>query len=132
MDALMPPPAVLTRSGCVSQKLNLRLNSLVSLPHELSSLQNLKELQMSCNEFLTLPVSALSGMTALNMLQCTSSAAAFQVTSSLLPILHPGQVELDLSQGPRHSWDSVSLFHLGRAMLEVAERRPVPTLLFED
>jgi hypothetical protein len=68
-------------------------------------------------------------------------SAAFRVRSSLLPILHPGLVELDLRQQryvphgnqlalrPR-PWDVVSLCHLGRALADVAKRKPVPALLF--
>ncbi len=102
---------------------------------------------MHFNKFIAVPVSALSGMTALNTVdlsfQFTRESGAttwtLQITSPLLPILHPGLITLDLRQTSeetarmphQHSWDSVSLFHLGRAMLEVAEKRPVPTLLFK-
>jgi hypothetical protein len=64
----------------------------------------------------------------------------FKITSPLLPILHPGLLLLDLRQS-RHNethqevsapfkWDPVSLFHLGQAVITVADRRPHPTVIF--
>jgi hypothetical protein len=136
--AVMPLSMVLT-PGCVSQKLGLWGNTLFSLPHELSSLRNLKWLSLGRNWLPTVPVSVLSGMTALTAIDLSMQLydedldeffEVFKISTPLLPILHPGLVRLDLLQPSNHSWDSVSFSHLERARLEVAGRRPVPTLLF--
>jgi hypothetical protein len=68
-------------------------------------------------------------------------ADLFQISSSLLPILHPRLVYLnldqDFSKGPVtrdtdviHEWDVASLFHLGLAATEMEARSPRPTILF--
>jgi hypothetical protein len=129
-----------------SQRLDISSNRLHSLPDELASLRNLHELNLFCNIFREAPISVLSRMTALNDInlcgQSTYSqddSAVFRVRSSLLPILHPGLLELDLRQQRyvphsdelrRRRWDVVSLCHLGRALADVADRKPVPALLF--
>ncbi len=111
-----------------------------SLPAELSSLGNLKELLLNGNDFTTAPLSVLSGLTALTAIDLSQQHAptyywdggqvhTFEVTSPLLPILHPGLVKLDLRQ--RRPWDSGSLFHLGRALDAVADRNPPLTLLIQ-
>jgi hypothetical protein len=141
----------------VSQKLDVSWNGLPSLPHELSRLGNLKELVAHNNCLPTVPVSVLMGMTALtdvdlhhNCWRGSVEEPMFKIPSPLLPILHPGLLKLDLrayaykedftvaptGQVTVHhrvpfEWDSVSLFHLARATVEVADRRPRPTLLFD-
>jgi hypothetical protein len=117
-------------------------NHLRGLPDELCGLRNLNELNLSHNLFRETPVSVFSRMTALTYLSLSVQAysaadesAVFRVPSSLLPILHPGLVEVYLRQHmyidmPRgKGWDMLSLFHLGRALADVADRRPVPRLL---
>ncbi len=112
-------------------------NSLSSLPEALSTLVNLKKLLMKGNAFLEPPISVLSHLTALNTVDMSVAdirggmqSAAFRIPSPLLPVLHPGLLKLDL----RHvglKWDPISLCHLGRALVEVADRKPVPSLLFK-
>jgi hypothetical protein len=124
----------------VRQELDLRRNGLSTLPHELSSLGKLNVLRLGLNKFCEVPVSTLSLMTALNTIDFSYNSTKcgeqiFKVPSSLLPILHPGLVKLDLRQYVAWSevpwkWDANSLFHLGRALVEVADRKPRPTLLF--
>ncbi len=87
----------------------------------------LKELVLRSNEFTTLPVSPLSGCTALTHLCLSCQRTGFQVSSPLLPVLHPGLVLLGLG-GQVEKWDDMSLFHFGRAMVEVADRLPMLTL----
>jgi Leucine-rich repeat (LRR) protein len=130
--------------GAVSlaQILEVRCNRLRSLPDELSGLQNLKELNLSHNYFRETPVSVLSRMTALVTMDLSiqypwtqDDVSVLRVPSSLLPILHPGLVRLDLRQekvfsSERRPWDVLSLAHLERAVAEVADRRPIPTLIF--
>ncbi len=113
-------------------------------------MSNLKELRADNNCLPTVPVSALRGMTALTSIHlslncCRENDAGglFQITSPLLPILHPGLAFLDLRQsryknfthqevaGEHFKWDPVSLFHLRRAKIALAERRPRPTLRFK-
>jgi hypothetical protein len=109
-------------------------NRLRSLPDELSSLGNLEELFLTANCFCTVPISILAGMTALKVirldwqLKSEGRSNTFRVPSSLLPILHPNIVHVALNQPA--PWDPVSLFHLGRAALEVEERKPVPRLTY--
>ncbi len=119
------------------QGLDLQINSLTSLPDHLSNLGKLKNLLLTRNKFQEVPVSALRGLTALRKVklgeQVPPGAAPIpgwicKVTSSLLPIIHPGLVKLDLRQD--EAWDSVSLFHLGGAMAAVANRTPHLELLF--
>ncbi len=63
----------------------------------------------------------------------------FHISSPQLPILHPRLAHLDLRQYrdedmdelDEFKWDPISLFHLGQAMIEVADRRPLPTVLFK-
>ncbi len=122
------------------QKLDVSRNKLRSLPTELSSLRNLKELLLTRNDFPEPPVSVLRGMTAITKIDLTYQCRwldvdvpGFKVPSPLLPILHPGLVKLDLRQSPGSwdpfEWDPISVFHLGRALVEVSDRRPIPTLL---
>jgi Leucine-rich repeat (LRR) protein len=124
------------------QKLDLSFNLLRSLPDELSSFRTLEELALRHNEFPEAPVFALRGMTAITKIDLSyqslggdEDAPAFQVPSPLLPILHPGLVELNLEQARRSldasGWDPISLVHLGRAMVEVSDRMPVLTLLLD-
>jgi hypothetical protein len=131
---------------CVSQMLNLSDNILRSLPDELSCLRNLKELDLSNNVLPGPPVSVLSKMMALSSINLSDQSGwtedendRFKVSSSLLPIFNPGLLMLDLRQrgyvpSIRESrlkpWDGLSLFHLGRALADLAGRKPVPTLLF--
>ncbi len=134
---------------CVFQRLDLNDNGLHDLPIELSSLGNLRELLMHKNYFTEAPISVLRHLTALNTIDMSASVNAFtgrvgfQVPSSLLPILHPGLVTLDLrynriwqvpfDQNPiPHKWDPTSWFHLGRAVVEVSSRVPRPAVLFRD
>ncbi len=112
---------------------------MTSIPHELSSLGNLKELLLNENRLPEPPLSVLRAMTSLKTIdlsyQGRGEDPVFTIPSPLLPILHPGLVELDLRQshksGAPIEWDTVSLFHLGRAMVEVADRTPIPALLFK-
>ncbi len=146
--------------------LNFGYNRLVGIPDELSSMTNLKQLEAN-NRLPTVPVSALRGITALTCIRLESQNCSwpsvhveephvegpmFKITSSLLPILHPRLVKLDLRQ-PRYrrpsfllppagevnaaepdwvlfKWDAVSMFHLGRALIAVGDRKPPPTLLY--
>jgi Leucine-rich repeat (LRR) protein len=124
--------------------LNLSGNELRSLPNELSGLRNLRELDLSVNFLTAPPVSVLSKMTALSNVTLIDQSgrtddedARFRVTSSLLPIFNSRLVTLDLRQqgytigGSRQKpWDGLSLFHLGRALADLGDRQPVPTLLF--
>jgi Leucine-rich repeat (LRR) protein len=132
------------------QKLDISQNGLVSLPDELSSMGNLKELHTGDNCLSRVPVSALRGMTALTSINLSfngcregNAKGVFQITSPLLPILHPGLVLLDLRQSryegthqevtrERYVWNPVSLFHLGRALIAVADRRPRPIVRFNE
>jgi hypothetical protein len=128
---------ILTSYVLVCQKLELTGNSLASLPAELSRLTYLKELLLNINEFTTVPVSVLSGLTGLKTIDLSQQVApqyhyppvdsVFLIPTPLLPMLHPGLVKLDLRQ--RKPWDSVSLFHLGDALAAVADRSPPLTLL---
>jgi hypothetical protein len=128
--------------------LDISQNRLVGLPDELSRLGNLKELHANENFLPTVPISALRGMTALTTIYlnfncwCEDGAKQpFKITSPLMPILHPGLVLLDIRQPidtapqeevaeERFKWDPVSLFHLARAVIAVADRRPRPVVLF--
>jgi hypothetical protein len=95
---------------------------------------------MDGNDFREVPVSVLSGMTAITEidLSCQScwggvDTPSFQIPSPLLPILHPGLVELNLNQVPgswsTFEWDPISLVHLARAVVEVSDRKPIPNLI---
>jgi hypothetical protein len=122
----------------VCQWLDLSHNNLASLPAQLSTLGNLKGLLLQCNDLEVVPVSVLSGLTALTKVDLSQQHApsefderngeTFQVSAPLLPILHPRLVKLCLRQ--RKPWDSVSLFHLGRAMTAVEKRNPYLTMLW--
>ncbi len=94
-------------------------------------MQNLRDLRVGFNRIPTVPVSVLSNLTALTCInlsyQDVEGSATFSVSSSLLPILHPGLAELDLRH---YRWDPLSLCHLENAMAEVADRTPVPMLKF--
>ncbi len=133
----------------MGQSLDISRNRLHSLPGELSGLQNLKELDLTANILPSPPVSVLSRVTALNRINLSDQfkwtrdeSAAFRVPSSLLPIFNPALVQLDLRQERstrsgegalptvRRPWDVLSLAHLGRALADVADRKPVPRLLF--
>lgn len=117
----------------VCQMLNVAHANLRDFPEQLSSLQNLRYLEATCNKFPTVPVSILSSLTALTKIslsiQHPEGHGTFKVSSSLLPMLHLGLVELNLIQR-NVQWDPLSLFHLGCAVAEVAERTPVPRLRF--
>jgi Leucine-rich repeat (LRR) protein len=121
-------------------------NRLRSLPDELSCLQNLKELQLSDNLLPGPPVSVFSKMTALSNINMSGQSRwtddenlTFKISSSLLPMFDSGLLTLDVRQEryvrsigescPR-PWDGLSLFHLGRALADLADRKPVATLLF--
>ncbi len=114
------------------QKLDLSRNGLRSLPDELSSLQNLKELLLTENLLPTVPFSILSALIALHTIDLSlqgEANAMFSILSPLLPLLHPGLVKLDLRQ--RETLEPRSLFHIGRAVREWAkEGRPIDTLLY--
>jgi hypothetical protein len=116
------------------KKLGLSDNYLRSLPDELSSLSKLEGLDLSGNFLPGVPISVLSSLTALTSICIASQdtweegSPLFRVPSPLLPILHPGLELLALFQA--HPWDQMSLFHLGRALAEVADRRPQPELKF--
>ncbi len=129
----------------VPQKLDISSNFLHSLLDEMSGLQKLKKLRLKVNNFAAPPVSVLSRLTALTKIDmgiqmwAQDPSATFRIPSSLLPILHPGLVHMDLRQqnyeystghARRIPWDDLSLSHLGRVRAHVADRRPVPTLLF--
>ncbi len=126
--------STLSKYVLVPQKLDLDCNMLTSLPYELTRLAKLKELLLSHNFFCEFPISVLSGLTTLTQIdmstQVPDGKPRFNIKAPLLPVLHPGLVELDLDQLQRHEWDPVSFFHLGRAVAEVADRRPVPTIKF--
>ncbi len=109
----------------------------------MSNLVNLQELLLHDNYLDKAPVSVLRQLTALRTIDLSVNChyhnfeedLVFQVPSSLLPILHPGLVMLDLRQKLRnlahpHRWDPLSLFHLGRAVSEVSDRIPVPEVRF--
>jgi hypothetical protein len=117
----------------VFQTLEVSENGLRHLPDELSSLGRLASLTLDRNCFLEVPISALSGMTALEQVDFSNQSPPtrnthFKVTSPLLPVLHPGLICFALYQ--RRRWDQISLFHIGRAFVEVADRKLVPSLLF--
>ncbi len=125
----------------VSQKLDARSNRLQGLPTELSGLVNLEELLLSSNHFSEPPVSVLRHLTALeiidlhgNLRQEGTEEEVLRVPSSLLPILHPGLVKLDLRQWRPicvpMTLDAISMFHLEWAVAEVACRIPVPKVVF--
>jgi hypothetical protein len=132
----------------VFQKLNVGGNALISLPQDLDKLGKLRELNANNNQLLTVPVSVLKGMPALTTIHLRWNSSLswgavdrplmFHIRAPLAPILHPGLVHLDLRQYrdggcdfQEVNWDPVSLFHLGQAMIEVADRKPLPTLLFK-
>ncbi len=141
----------------VSQKLDVSVSCLRSLPDELSSLENLQELQIGLHWLSEPHISILRHLTALTYInmgadvteqQWNSEAPVFSVPSSLLPILHPGLVVLDLrpyryvfhdfcigkhcdiQRIDWYEWDSLSLVHLKHAGTVLASRQPVPTLLY--
>jgi hypothetical protein len=117
--------------------LDIRRNHLRSLPDEISSLVSLKELKFGSNHISEPPISILRHLTALTIIDMdcqypTPGEAVFSVPSSLLPILHLGLVQLHLRPGTAwFRWDSGSLVHLEHAARVLAERGPVPRLLFE-
>jgi hypothetical protein len=121
------------RKVFVSQKLDLDCNMLTGLPAEFTSLGGLKKLLLSHNSFYEFPVSILSALTALTLIYMSNQVhweaddPLFEINAPLLPVLHPGLVKLGLHQG--HEWDPASLFHLGRAVVEVADRVPIPEIL---
>jgi hypothetical protein len=124
---------ILIQEFSVWQRLDIGYNCLDSLPDELSNLWNLNALSLQSNNFHTVPVSVLSGLTGLKTVYVDyqdrwQRDPNFKIASPLLPILHPGLVYLSL----RHNtpWDPVSLFHLGGAVAEVADRDPMPTVVF--
>jgi hypothetical protein len=116
----------------VFQDLNLCSNFLRNLPDELSALGHLEKLDVSCNKLEEVPTAVLSGMTALSHLSLRNEGdedRPFKVSSSLLPILHPGLRMLDLVQSAE-PWDKASLPHLREARAELARRTPTPTFTF--
>ncbi len=116
----------------VFQVLDVRVNCLRGLPDQLTGLQNLKRLTLDANYFNALPMSISVGLTALETVsiqyQPCHGNGKFEITSPLLPILHSGLVQLALVQ--ERPWGPVSLFHLGCALVDVADRNPIPSLLF--
>ncbi len=115
---------------------------LGSLPDELTRLKNLRELLMVGNNFTEPPLSVLSRMTGLNTINLARNCclwrvgdAVFKVPVPLTPILHPGLILLDLLHdsgfGDPFIWDPISLLHIKSARLELSERNPPSTLLFE-
>ncbi len=125
----------------VSQKLDAACNKIRSLPDELSSLVNLRELLMYSNQLSEPPVTILSHLTALeiidlhgNFRQEGTEVEVLRIPSPLLPILHPGLVKLDLRQWrPRCVPvipDDISMYHLLCVHAEVARRTPVPQVAF--
>jgi Leucine-rich repeat (LRR) protein len=89
----------------LSQKLDLSRNKLSSLPVELSSLVNLSELLLTGNQLPEPPVAILRHLTALKTIELHHNRSwagtedeFLRTPSSLLPILHPGLVKLDLQQ----------------------------------
>ncbi len=124
--------------------LDVSINDLRRLPDDMSSLTNLKELQILLNNLPEPPVSVLRHMTALETIDlrdnCGSTSEGdpkFRVPSTLLPILHPGLVSLHLGQHVHRGqsipfkWDPMSLVHLGCALAELAKRQPVPMLCYK-
>jgi hypothetical protein len=115
------------------------MNSMVSLPDELSRLGNLEILLLHENCLPEPPVSVLRGLTSLTTImlsfQRRPDDAVFRIPSPLLPFLHRGLEQLDLRQRRgffgSFDWDTVSLFHLGRAMVEVADRQPRLKLFYK-
>ncbi len=91
-----------------------------------------QKLDASYNRLQEVPISTLSAMTALSHLslgcQWLDDDQTFKVSSSLLPILHPGLVLLDLVQ--HGAWERMSLFHLGQAMTDLLGRATSPTFTF--
>ncbi len=85
-------------------------------------------------------MSVLSRLTALKCIDLgyqargQDASAVFKVPSSLLPILHPGLVKLDLDQCflHPHKWDALSLLHMRRAIKDVSNRTPRPEVLFKE
>ncbi len=110
---------------------------MLGLPDELSGLANLKELLANNNQFEECPVSILSSLTALNTvdlshqhsLRTFTEMRIFEVPS-LLPMLHPGLVKLDLRQ---HlvEWTPESLHHLENAAAASAAMKPPATLTYQ-
>jgi hypothetical protein len=133
---LLPQEPDMCLVALFPQTLDVCGNRLSSLPEELTSLGKLRVLVASNNNLPTAPCSILSKLSALVSIRLryqlsdrVEGSPAFTVSSSLLPILHPGLVVLDLVQ---HSpWDALSLCHLGRAMVEVANRRPIPSVQYQ-
>jgi hypothetical protein len=108
-------------------------NPLTGLPDALANLRSLEELDLRGNRLPSVPVTVLSRLTSLTRLSLASSIATggslpFRVTSPLQPILHLGLVHLCLAQ--RYTWDTGSLHHLGRALVEVAGRWPIFELVY--
>ncbi len=112
------------------QKLDVADNKLCSLREDLSRLRNLRDLVANCNSFPTVPVSVFSRMTALTSIslceQHPEGSETFQVSSSLLPMLHAGLVKLDLSQ--KTPWDRRSLRNIRRAVDKGADKAPKLTV----
>ncbi len=120
----------------VPQKLDVSSNQLICLPGELSKLRNLRELLANNNELSQCPVSILSSLTALTTVDVshqhgprTFDASLVFDVPSLLPMLHPGLVKLDLRQH-LEEWTPDSLHHLACAEAAVGAMRPPPTLLY--
>jgi hypothetical protein len=114
------------------EKLDVRSNYLRSLSDKLSALGHLQKLDVGSNYLEDVPMAVLSGMTALSHLSLCSEGDVgrpFKVSSSLLPILHPGLRMLDMMQFAV-PWDKASFPHLREARAELAWRMPTPTFKF--
>ncbi len=92
---------------------------------------------MAHNFLLKVPVSVLSAMTALKTIDVSYQQppgvgmGKIRVTASLLPILHPGLVKLDLQRRPAYGmWDAASWVHLRCALDAVKSREPIPMVLY--
>ncbi len=123
----------------MSQKLDISLNYLRALPDHLSSLKALGTFIVDYNRLSVVPFSIVQALTALTTIKIRhqarrGDAPPFRVPSSVSPILHPLLMELALEQEFDHpdgwEWDPTSLFHLGYALADVADRNPVPKLSF--
>jgi Leucine-rich repeat (LRR) protein len=124
----------------VFQKLDVSGNRMTSISSDLSVLKNLKELNLNDNHMSEIPVDVLKCLTAPTFIDLSiqfgpvhkplapgEELPVLKIPSSLLPILHPGLLKLDLQQ--RLSWDPLSQAHLGCALAAVADRVPPLTLL---
>ncbi len=130
----------------VSQKLDLSRNKMGDIPFELSGLKNLKELHLNDNLISEILVDVLKYLTALTFIDLSmqfgpddrwpilrgpgGQMLSMKIPSSLLPILHPGLLKLDLQQRQCLVWDAASQAHLDCALAAVTDRDPPLSLLF--